>query len=694
MRTVDLANKYRPTRFSDVLGQPHAVGYLSRLVLCQARPRHLLLCGSHASGKTTLARIYAKALNCSNVAVDGSPCNICAFCTDRDGLFEYDVPGKGGSEDDVAAWLEGRYRTPVDHKTSVLFFDEAHGLSPRTADSLLKRVEESAPGVAFVFATTEPSALRYTLRSRLMRLEVRRLGLSDAVRLLRDVADREGIEYDVDGLALLASIKRGYPRDLLMGLDQVGGLDTAVTVAAVKEMFGLDQTERLVELFLALASGDEGRQLKVLADWPEELSVKIDWIRAFLTSIRYCDILGVDFVGDPITFSIKDGRAAIVEGFCRRLGLQSSIQLLPYWERMLSFWDRSHSVQEADFQLRLALFQDLVNHRLAGSLNHSATPPMRANHFRAAKHDLLAEYHSDRHREYPDADLLGLGQGDDELGDQQSLSLKDVREIVNRASWFTQATGWTMNAAFEIRPLASDIKLATTTTFIADFVRALQVGGPDLPRSTASITVFEASGTGNVIGYVCAHIEGLDDPSRGPRLRRWCDRGDQANGGADGHDVEVSFSNDNKGMRFHWAQVFKLCAGLGGEAFIEDDQGATRALRDIGIRKDWRQPGMLPFRVLYFQGLVGNAAIDAATANGMEFLSAFDDRALGHLTSGWELKEHRDRIKECASRRQQVADLAIYDAERVNAERQRLTAEWATAKARRRHWTGWWRAMP
>ncbi|TGS89976.1 hypothetical protein EN856_39425, partial [Mesorhizobium sp. M8A.F.Ca.ET.213.01.1.1] len=64
---------------------------------------------------------------------------------------------------------------------------------------------------------------------------------------MRDVADREGIEYDVDGLALLASIKRGYPRDLLMGLDQVGGLDTAVTVAAVKEMFGLDQTERLVE---------------------------------------------------------------------------------------------------------------------------------------------------------------------------------------------------------------------------------------------------------------------------------------------------------------------------------------------------------------------------------------------------------------------------------------------------------------
>ncbi|TIU34835.1 MAG: AAA family ATPase, partial [Mesorhizobium sp.] len=154
------ANKYRPTRFSEVLGQPHAVTFLSTVILRKAKPRNLLLFGSHASGKTTLARLYAKALNCSDVAPDGSPCNRCTFCTDVDYEdWEYDVPGTGGEDADIEAWLDGRYRKPTDWKTTVLFFDEAHEIKPKAADSLLKRVEEPLPGVAFVFATTEPRAL-------------------------------------------------------------------------------------------------------------------------------------------------------------------------------------------------------------------------------------------------------------------------------------------------------------------------------------------------------------------------------------------------------------------------------------------------------------------------------------------------------------------------------------------------------
>ena len=186
---MTLADKYRPQRFEDVWCQDTAVTLLSRLALAR-QGTGLLLTGAYGSGKTSLVRVFARALNCEQVTERGSPCNHCRSCVDPQGdyLLEYDVPGRGGDKEKVRAWVDAHHRSSS-LKWRILFLDEAHALTPAAIDSLLKDVEEPRPGVAFAFATTEPWVLKPTLKSRLMPLEVRPLGVPDAVEFLE--VDRE-----------------------------------------------------------------------------------------------------------------------------------------------------------------------------------------------------------------------------------------------------------------------------------------------------------------------------------------------------------------------------------------------------------------------------------------------------------------------------------------------------------------------
>ncbi|WP_369528411.1 AAA family ATPase [Bradyrhizobium diazoefficiens] len=173
----------------------------------------MLLTGAYGSGKTTLVRIFARALNCEQLTEDGSPCDECPSCSSAsdDCLVEYDVPGRGGDKDAIRAWVDVHNRESITTKWKILFLDEAHALKPTAADSLLKDVEEPRAGVLFALATTEPWELKPTLKSRTLPLEVRPLSAPDAVDFLETIARREGIFYDRDALLLLACVKQGHP---------------------------------------------------------------------------------------------------------------------------------------------------------------------------------------------------------------------------------------------------------------------------------------------------------------------------------------------------------------------------------------------------------------------------------------------------------------------------------------------------
>ncbi|GAA0022032.1 AAA family ATPase [Bradyrhizobium diazoefficiens] len=440
-----LADKYRPRRFKDVWGQDAVVRQLSGLARAR-RGSHLLLTGAYGSGKTTLVRIFARALNCEQLTEDGSPCDECPSCSSAsdDCLVEYDVPGRGGDKDAIRAWVDVHNRESITTKWKILFLDEAHALKPTAADSLLKDVEEPRAGVLFALATTEPWELKPTLKSRTLPLEVRPLSAPDAVDFLETIARREGIFYDRDALLLLACVKQGHPRDLLNGLGQVAGLGRGVTVETVKSLFAIHDAESLIEYFLALGTGDASAQIAAMGRWRERMSSKIQGVQTLLTSIYYNELLGRKIVIDALLDTLSSERATIVSAFCARFRVNEVSDLIPYWSVMLDFWSRARSTDEEAARLQLCLFEDLVNRRLehetsepvSRSLSRAPGAPFRRRSKEPVKTIAGA----------PATDIEPVGTGDQYLGPLH------VRKIVNTASFFVQHHGQTLNAAFTVYP--------------------------------------------------------------------------------------------------------------------------------------------------------------------------------------------------------------------------------------------------
>ena len=683
---MTLADKYRPQRFEDVWCQETAVTLLSRLAQTR-QGTNLLLTGAYGSGKTSLVRLFARALNCEHVTDQGSPCNECPSCDDpqHDYLVEYDVPGRGGDKEKVRAWVDAHHRSPL--KWRILFLDEAHALTPAAIDSLLKDVEEPRPGVAFAFATTEPWALKPTLKSRLMPLEVRPLGVPDAVEFLESIAKREGILYDREGLILLASVKQGHPRDLLNGLGQVAGLGNGVTADGVKSLFAIHNAESLIEYFLALAAADAEREIAAMRRWREPLTSKVKGVQTLLTSIFYNELLGQKIVIDALLDTLTSSRAEIVAGFCSRFGVDRA-GLLPHWEKMLAFWAQSQAADEESLRLRLCLFEDLVNRRLV-----QETVMIPAGHSRAAYP--AGPRSSEPAESWPNK-ILKLPTERGRVGDQY-LEPEHVREIINRASFFVQQHGRLMNAAFTIYPSwqtrLSEEKAIQTIERFRDWLDDLsnQTGEP-----FASITVLERD-VGGVLGRVVAHIPQMGKaPGYATTLAQWCESADTD----DDNGVLVHFDaytekSHARALKFNWDRVLELCAGLGDRD--EVSASARELLDDLRIPTAVRRhPGPIQHPVLEFSGFLTATAVEHACANHMLPLSAFDARAWAWIRRGWERPEHIDRQREITERDRQVAEIErlwAKNKDKRQVEIGNLMNDWARGPDyRARGWRGWWLA--
>jgi DNA polymerase-3 subunit gamma/tau len=681
---VTLADKYRPQRFEDVWCQEAAVTLLSRLA--QARQgTNLLLTGAYGAGKTSLVRLFARALNCEHVTEYGSPCNQCRSCEDpqQDYLLEYDVPGRGGDKDKVRAWVDAHHRSS--RKWRILFLDEAHALMPAAVDSLLKDVEEPEPGVAFAFATTEPWALKPTLKSRLMPLEVRPLGVPDAVEFMESIAQREGILYDREGLILLASVKQGHPRDLLNGLGQLAGLGTRVTTESVKSLFAIHDAESLIEYFLALAAGDAEREILAMRRWREPLTSKVKGVQTLLTSIFYNELLGQKIVIDALLDSLTSSRAEIVAGFCSRFGVDRR-NLIPHWEKMLAFWAQAQRTDEENSRLRLCLFEDLVNRRLTQETVSSFASKALIEHPAVTWRPEPAE-------SWPN-NTLQQPSGPDRAGDQY-LGPKHVREIVNRASFFIQHHGRMMNAAFTIYP---PWQARSSERKAIDTVEKFRNNLDDLSKKTgepyASIAVLERDESG-IVGRVVAHIPQIvEAPTYRAALAQWCERFDLENENGVSVELDVYRGKTNaQALKFHWDRLLELCAALDDQD--ENAASARQLLDDLQISRSVRRnSGPIRHAVLEFSGVLTTMAIERDCANQMMPLSAFDARAWAWIRKGWERAEYTDRQEEIRNRERQLIEvekLWAKDKERHQAEMDYLMNDWARGpEGRARSWRGWW----
>ncbi len=262
-----LYRKYRPQTFDDVVGQMNITQTLKNQLLNNRMSHAYLFTGTRGTGKTTCAKILAKAVNCLDPA-DGNPCNCCSACRSIDSgacmdVLEIDAASNNGV-DNVRTLRDEAIYSPSEVKKRVYIIDEVHMLSPSAFNALLKIIEEPPAHLLFILATTELHKVPVTILSRCQRFSFRRIVPEDIVDRLNYIAYQEKLELETEAATFLARLADGGMRDAVSMLDQcASAANGAITTDEVCRVLGLAGTRKSAELLMAISAQDTARALEI-----------------------------------------------------------------------------------------------------------------------------------------------------------------------------------------------------------------------------------------------------------------------------------------------------------------------------------------------------------------------------------------------------------------------------------------------
>ena len=292
MAYLALYRRFRPQNFDDLIGQEHISKILKNQIKTGKIGHAYLLCGARGTGKTTVAKIFARAINCLNPK-DGSPCGECEVCrglkdpSNMD-ILEMDAASNNGV-DDVREMREKIQYPPVVGKYKVYIVDEVHMLSPAAFNALLKTLEEPPSHAVFIFATTEVHKIPQTILSRCMRFDFRLISLPLLTALVKKVFDAVGKEYDDEAVDAIARAGEGSARDTLSIADMCSSYSTGKLVYEdVLDVFGATDKNKILELVSAMIesrTGDAVRTVDELASLGKGMGVLADDIASLVRDL-------------------------------------------------------------------------------------------------------------------------------------------------------------------------------------------------------------------------------------------------------------------------------------------------------------------------------------------------------------------------------------------------------------------------
>jgi len=327
---VVLARKWRPQTFDDLVGQGHVSRTLANAIAVNRVAHAFLFTGVRGVGKTTSARILAKALNCEQ-GPTASPCLACNACREIGEGSDLDVLEIDGATyngvDKVRELQESLPYRPSRDRFKIVIVDEVHMLSQGAWNAFLKTLEEPPPHVKFIFATTEVHKVPVTILSRCQRYDFKLIGVNEIAARLRHVLDVEGVTADEEAIRIVAREAAGSMRDAMSLLDQViawAGAD-ALTGEGVARVLGVAERSVLHRLSGALLDGQAAACLEVVGDLAEQGYSLTHVARDFLQHLR--DLVATKVGGDPARLELADAELAEVRALAARAELDDLSRL-------------------------------------------------------------------------------------------------------------------------------------------------------------------------------------------------------------------------------------------------------------------------------------------------------------------------------------------------------------------------------
>ena len=288
---------YRPKNFSDVIGQEHIVRTLKNQIENNNVGHAYLFCGTRGTGKTSTAKIFSRAVNCTNLHND-EPCNECENCREiledkTMDVVEIDA-ASNNSVDDIRELRENVKYSPAKSKYKVYIIDEVHMLSQGAFNALLKTLEEPPSYVIFILATTEPHKIPATILSRCQRFDFKRVTVKDISSRMRYICEKEGIEADEKALNLIARNSQGALRDALSILDQCISFEgNKISYNDVIELLGSVNIEPLFDLAESIIKEDTRKSLQILNDfiiWGKDVRNLVNDLIDHFRNLMVCKI--------------------------------------------------------------------------------------------------------------------------------------------------------------------------------------------------------------------------------------------------------------------------------------------------------------------------------------------------------------------------------------------------------------------